>query len=81
MNSYAIHGSGDKRTYEALYPIPKEELVEGQQPNLWVYIYFFFIAKYCFLLYECSGILLLHFSYFQILDSVCGYKSMELCME
>ncbi|XP_061839895.1 UPF0462 protein C4orf33 homolog isoform X1 [Nerophis lumbriciformis] len=34
MNSYAIHGSGEKRTYEALYPIPKEEIVEGQQPNL-----------------------------------------------
>lgn len=34
MNSYAIHGSGEKRTYEALYPIPKEEIMEGQQPNL-----------------------------------------------
>lgn len=34
MNSYAIHGSGEKRTYEALYPIPKEDIVEGQQPNL-----------------------------------------------
>ncbi|XP_033465502.1 UPF0462 protein C4orf33 homolog isoform X1 [Epinephelus lanceolatus] len=33
MNSYAIHGSGEKRTYEALYPVPKEDLVEGQQPN------------------------------------------------
>ncbi|KAM9770400.1 UPF0462 protein C4orf33 homolog isoform 1-T1 [Menidia menidia] len=33
MNSYAIHGSGEKRTYEALYPVPKEELVEGQTPN------------------------------------------------
>ncbi|XP_062420686.1 UPF0462 protein C4orf33 homolog isoform X1 [Pungitius pungitius] len=33
MNSYAIHGSGEKRTYEALYPIPKEEIVEGQKPN------------------------------------------------
>lgn len=36
MNSYAIHGSGEKRTYEALYPIPKAEIVEGQKPNLWV---------------------------------------------
>lgn len=33
MNSYAIHGSGEKRTYEALYPIPTEETVEGQEPN------------------------------------------------
>ncbi|XP_037620965.1 UPF0462 protein C4orf33 homolog isoform X1 [Sebastes umbrosus] len=33
MNSYAIHGSGEKRTYEALYPIPKADLVEGQKPN------------------------------------------------
>ncbi|XP_013880854.1 UPF0462 protein C4orf33 homolog [Austrofundulus limnaeus] len=33
MNSYAIHGSGEKRTYEALYSIPKEDIVEGQQPN------------------------------------------------
>lgn len=38
MNSYAIHGSGEKRTYEALYPVPKEEIAEGQTPNLWVYI-------------------------------------------
>ncbi|XP_028299998.1 UPF0462 protein C4orf33 homolog [Gouania willdenowi] len=33
MNSYAIHGSGQQRTYEALYPIPKEEIVEGQTAN------------------------------------------------
>uniref|UniRef100_A0A3Q0REF2 Chromosome 4 open reading frame 33 n=1 Tax=Amphilophus citrinellus TaxID=61819 RepID=A0A3Q0REF2_AMPCI len=33
MNSYAIHGSGENRIYEALYPIPKEELEEGQKPN------------------------------------------------
>lgn len=33
MNSYSIHGSGENRTYEALYPIPKEEIVDGQQPN------------------------------------------------
>ncbi|XP_034753730.1 UPF0462 protein C4orf33 homolog isoform X1 [Etheostoma cragini] len=33
MNSYAIHGSEEKRTYEALYPIPEEEIVEGQKPN------------------------------------------------
>lgn len=34
MNSYAIHGSGENRIYEALYPIPKEEIAEGQMPNL-----------------------------------------------
>ncbi|XP_053713517.1 UPF0462 protein C4orf33 homolog isoform X2 [Synchiropus splendidus] len=33
MNSYAIHSSGEKRTYEALYPIPKEDIVDGQKPN------------------------------------------------
>ncbi|XP_063332943.1 UPF0462 protein C4orf33 homolog isoform X1 [Pelmatolapia mariae] len=33
MNSYAIHGSGENRIYEALYPIPKEEIAEGQMPN------------------------------------------------
>ncbi|XP_029950895.1 UPF0462 protein C4orf33 homolog [Salarias fasciatus] len=33
MNSYAIHGSGERRTYEALYPIPKEEVAPGQAPN------------------------------------------------
>ena len=36
MNSYAIHGSGDGRTYEALYPVPREDLWEGQKPDLWV---------------------------------------------
>ena len=36
MNSYAIHGSGAGRTYEALHPVPREDLVEGQKPNLWV---------------------------------------------
>uniref|UniRef100_A0A3B5ARW5 Uncharacterized protein n=1 Tax=Stegastes partitus TaxID=144197 RepID=A0A3B5ARW5_9TELE len=33
MNSYAIHGSGEKLTYEGLCSIPKEEIVEGQKPN------------------------------------------------
>ncbi|XP_072526465.1 UPF0462 protein C4orf33 homolog [Salminus brasiliensis] len=33
MNSYAIHGSGSGRTYEALYPVPKEDLQEGQGPD------------------------------------------------
>ncbi|KAJ6668799.1 hypothetical protein lerEdw1_012283 [Lerista edwardsae] len=33
MNSYAIHGSGLGRTYEALYPIPQEEIENGQGPN------------------------------------------------
>ncbi|XP_073699132.1 UPF0462 protein C4orf33 homolog isoform X1 [Garra rufa] len=33
MNSYAIHGSGAERTYESLYPVPREDLVEGQGPD------------------------------------------------
>uniref|UniRef100_A0A8C3XPY3 Uncharacterized protein n=1 Tax=Chelydra serpentina TaxID=8475 RepID=A0A8C3XPY3_CHESE len=33
MNSYAIHGSGIGRTYEALYPIPREDIESGQGPN------------------------------------------------
>ncbi|KAM4708127.1 UPF0462 protein C4orf33 homolog isoform 1-T1 [Discoglossus pictus] len=33
MNSYAIHGSGIGRVYEALYPIPPEEISNGQGPN------------------------------------------------
>lgn len=40
MNSYAIHGSGEKRTYEALYSIPKEEIAEGQKPNFHLLQYF-----------------------------------------
>ncbi|KAM4603758.1 UPF0462 protein C4orf33 homolog [Polymixia lowei] len=40
MNSYAIHGSGEARTYEALYPVPKEDLVEGQKPNFHLLEYF-----------------------------------------
>ncbi|XP_053109298.1 UPF0462 protein C4orf33 homolog isoform X3 [Hemicordylus capensis] len=35
MNSYAIHGSGLGRTYEALYPVPREEIKEGQGPNFY----------------------------------------------
>uniref|UniRef100_A0A4X2MDY6 Uncharacterized protein n=1 Tax=Vombatus ursinus TaxID=29139 RepID=A0A4X2MDY6_VOMUR len=33
MNLYAIHGSGNRRIYEALYPIPHEEIATGQGPN------------------------------------------------
>ncbi|XP_023668313.1 UPF0462 protein C4orf33 homolog isoform X2 [Paramormyrops kingsleyae] len=33
MNSYAIHGSGEARTYESLYPIPRDEIEAGQKPN------------------------------------------------
>ncbi|XP_046901759.1 UPF0462 protein C4orf33 homolog [Hypomesus transpacificus] len=40
MNSYAIHGSGKGRTYEALYPVPTEDLVEGQKPNFHLLEYF-----------------------------------------
>ncbi|XP_054845463.1 UPF0462 protein C4orf33 homolog [Eublepharis macularius] len=40
MNSYAIHGSGIGRMYEALYPIPREEITEGQGPNFHLLRYF-----------------------------------------
>ncbi|XP_037101640.1 UPF0462 protein C4orf33 homolog isoform X2 [Syngnathus acus] len=40
MNSYAIHGSGEMRTYEALYSIPRDEIVEGQKPNFHALKYF-----------------------------------------
>lgn len=31
MNAYAIHGSGAKRTYEALYPVPQGQF---ENPDL-----------------------------------------------
>ncbi|KAH0516975.1 Glyceraldehyde-3-phosphate dehydrogenase [Microtus ochrogaster] len=34
FNSFAIHGSNDRRSYEALYPVPQHELQQGQQPDL-----------------------------------------------
>ncbi|XP_024102070.2 UPF0462 protein C4orf33 homolog isoform X2 [Pongo abelii] len=34
FNSFAIHGSEDKRSYEALYPVPQHELQQGQKPDL-----------------------------------------------
>ncbi|XP_067386340.1 UPF0462 protein C4orf33 homolog [Emydura macquarii macquarii] len=40
MNSYAIHGSGIGRTYEALYPIPREDIEFGQEPNFHLLKYF-----------------------------------------
>ncbi|XP_054410476.1 UPF0462 protein C4orf33 homolog isoform X3 [Pongo abelii] len=33
FNSFAIHGSEDKRSYEALYPVPQHELQQGQKPD------------------------------------------------
>ncbi|KAF4011881.1 hypothetical protein G4228_004168 [Cervus hanglu yarkandensis] len=33
FNSFAIHGSKDKRNYEALYPVPQHELQQGQKPD------------------------------------------------
>lgn len=33
FNAYAIHGSGELRTYEALYPVPQSEIAAGQQPD------------------------------------------------
>uniref|UniRef100_A0ABI7XA81 CD033 protein n=1 Tax=Felis catus TaxID=9685 RepID=A0ABI7XA81_FELCA len=35
FNSFAIHGSKDKRNYEALYPVPQHELQQGQKPDFW----------------------------------------------
>ena len=36
MNAYAIHGSGDERTYEALYPTTNGKYKE---PDLWVHVF------------------------------------------
>ncbi|XP_054058618.1 UPF0462 protein C4orf33 homolog isoform X3 [Rissa tridactyla] len=33
FNAFAIHGSGEDRKYEALYPVPQHELQEGQKPD------------------------------------------------
>uniref|UniRef100_A0A8C5PAM1 Chromosome 4 open reading frame 33 n=1 Tax=Leptobrachium leishanense TaxID=445787 RepID=A0A8C5PAM1_9ANUR len=33
FNAYAIHGSQSGRTYEALYPVPENEVQAGQQPD------------------------------------------------
>ncbi|XP_036096623.1 UPF0462 protein C4orf33 homolog isoform X2 [Molossus molossus] len=33
FNSFAIHGSKDKRSYEALYPVPQHALQPGQKPD------------------------------------------------
>ncbi|XP_028657509.1 UPF0462 protein C4orf33 homolog isoform X1 [Erpetoichthys calabaricus] len=40
MNLYAIHGSDPRRTYEALYPVPREDLKPGQGPNFHLLEYF-----------------------------------------
>lgn len=40
MNSYAIHRSEERRTYEALYPIPRNEVADGQKPNFHLLEYF-----------------------------------------
>uniref|UniRef100_A0AAA9TF59 Chromosome 17 C4orf33 homolog n=1 Tax=Bos taurus TaxID=9913 RepID=A0AAA9TF59_BOVIN len=37
FNSFAIHGSKDERSYEALYPVPQHELQQGQKPDLFLY--------------------------------------------
>ncbi|XP_040106468.1 UPF0462 protein C4orf33 homolog isoform X1 [Oryx dammah] len=36
FNSFAIHGSKDERSYEALYPVPQHERQQGQKPDLWI---------------------------------------------
>ncbi|NXP00698.1 CD033 protein, partial [Certhia brachydactyla] len=33
FNVFAIHGSGEERKYEVLYPVPPHELQEGQEPD------------------------------------------------
>ncbi|CAH2300946.1 Hypothetical predicted protein [Pelobates cultripes] len=33
FNAYAIHGSQSERTYEALYPVPENEVQARQQPD------------------------------------------------
>ncbi|XP_075399902.1 UPF0462 protein C4orf33 homolog isoform X1 [Tenrec ecaudatus] len=33
FNSFAIHGAKNKRSYEALYPVPQQELQPGQKPD------------------------------------------------
>ncbi|OXB60782.1 UNVERIFIED_CONTAM: hypothetical protein H355_015357, partial [Colinus virginianus] len=33
FNAFAIHGSGEHRKYEALYPVPRHMLQEGQKPD------------------------------------------------
>ncbi|XP_030671562.1 UPF0462 protein C4orf33 homolog isoform X1 [Nomascus leucogenys] len=37
FNSFAIHGSEDQRSYEALYPVPQHELQQGQKPDLYTH--------------------------------------------
>lgn len=38
FNAYAIHGTGEDRVYEALYPAPTDHF---EYPDLYVYIKFF----------------------------------------
>ncbi|XP_066488632.1 UPF0462 protein C4orf33 homolog [Tiliqua scincoides] len=33
FNAFAIHGSGVDRIYEALYPVPQQEIQKGQKPD------------------------------------------------
>lgn len=33
FNAFAIHGSGEHRKYEALYPVPQHKVQEGQKPD------------------------------------------------
>lgn len=35
FNAYAISGSGEHRKYEALYPVPRHKLQEGQKPDFY----------------------------------------------
>ncbi|XP_038604282.1 UPF0462 protein C4orf33 homolog [Tachyglossus aculeatus] len=40
FNSFAIHGSGAERVYEAAYPVPPAEIREGQKPDFHCLEYF-----------------------------------------
>ncbi|XP_048365246.1 UPF0462 protein C4orf33-like isoform X2 [Sphaerodactylus townsendi] len=40
FNAFAIHGSGEARTYEALYPVPQHEIQKDQQPDFHCLEYF-----------------------------------------
>lgn len=41
FNAYAIHGSATWKTYEALYPVPKEKF---SSPDLCVYLHLQYIS-------------------------------------
>lgn len=54
LNSYAIHGLGIQRIYEALYSMPYEEIKDRHGPNLWVCINN--LIEYLLLAFSYSGL-------------------------